>query len=113
MPFTALRGVSSSNDVSQLTGAHKLLQGLLAMPGVNVWLQTEKVNAIAERLGKSSTQVLLRWGLQHGSSVIPKASSSDHQQVTPLCTTCYAYLHMLCTLAAGPRVCAAHRHYQL
>lgn len=58
------------------------------------WLQEDVVNKMAERLGKTPSQVLLRWGLQHGSSVIPKSGSEDHQKVvvvlqsTTVCTTC-------------------------
>ena len=36
-------------------------------------LQHEVVQKIAAETGKSAGQVLLRWGLQHGSSVIPKS----------------------------------------
>ena len=45
-------------------------------------LQAEAVQKVADRLGKTPSQVLLRWGLQHGTSVIPKASSLDHQKVS-------------------------------
>ena len=48
---------------------------------VFLFLQDETVNEIAKKLGKTATQVLLRWGLQHGSSVLPKSSNSDHLQV--------------------------------
>src|SRR4051812_36370734 len=37
-------------------------------------LQDPVIAAIAERHGKSSAQVMLRWGLQHGRSVIPKST---------------------------------------
>ena len=44
-------------------------------------LQDKIVNEIAEKLGKTPTQVLLRWGLQHGSSVLPKSVNPDHLKV--------------------------------
>ncbi|CAG6391917.1 aldo/keto reductase [Streptomyces cocklensis] len=37
-------------------------------------LQDPVVTRIAERHGKSPAQVLLRWGIQHGRSVIPKST---------------------------------------
>ena len=36
---------------------------------------------IAKRNGKTVAQTLLRWGLQHGTSVIPKSSKAEHSQV--------------------------------
>ena len=39
------------------------------------------MNEIAEKLGKTPTQVLLRWGLQHGSSVLPKSVNPQHLKV--------------------------------
>jgi diketogulonate reductase-like aldo/keto reductase len=37
-------------------------------------LEDPTIGAIAERHGKSPAQVMLRWGLQHGRSVIPKST---------------------------------------
>ena len=37
-------------------------------------LQDPTITAIAEAHGKSPAQVMLRWGLQHGRSVIPKST---------------------------------------
>lgn len=41
------------------------------------------VCAIAERLGKTPAQVVLRWGLQRGTAVIPK-SNSEHRRAENL-----------------------------
>ncbi|BDA44611.1 Aldo-keto reductase family 4 member C10 [Coccomyxa sp. Obi] len=41
-------------------------------------LQEEAVKKVADKLGKAPAQVLVRWGIQHGTSVIPKASSESH-----------------------------------
>jgi 2,5-diketo-D-gluconate reductase A len=39
--------------------------------GTGSLLQTEAVTALAERLGRTPAQVLLRWGLQKGVTVTP------------------------------------------
>jgi diketogulonate reductase-like aldo/keto reductase len=36
------------------------------------------VAAVAERLGRTPAQVMLRWGVQHGAVVIPKSSRREH-----------------------------------
>jgi len=35
-----------------------------------------KLNAIAKKLGKSPAQCLIRWGIQHGTSILPKSVNS-------------------------------------
>src|SRR3954453_8000086 len=40
-------------------------------------LQDPAIGRIAEAHGKSPAQVMLRWGLQHGRSVIPKSVRRD------------------------------------
>jgi diketogulonate reductase-like aldo/keto reductase len=35
------------------------------------------VAAVADRLGRTPAQVLLRWAIQHGAVVIPKSSRKD------------------------------------
>jgi diketogulonate reductase-like aldo/keto reductase len=48
--------------------------------GVGELLKDEvlpELGPIAERHGRSKSQVLLRWAIQHGLRVIPKASSDD------------------------------------
>ena len=44
-------------------------------------LRAPLVASIARRLGKRPAQVLIRWALQHGTSVSPKAGSHEHVQV--------------------------------
>lgn len=43
-------------------------------------LRAPLVASIARRLGKRPEQVLIRWALQHGTSVSPKAGSHEHVQ---------------------------------
>ncbi|DBA71946.1 hypothetical protein WJX79_005585 [Trebouxia sp. C0005] len=43
-------------------------------------LQDAEVAHIAKKNGKTVAQTLLRWGLQHGTSVIPKSSNPKHSQ---------------------------------
>ena len=44
-------------------------------------LEDPAVQAAALKLGKSPVQILIRWALQNGTSVIPKATSEAHLQV--------------------------------
>ena len=44
-------------------------------------LRAPLVANIARSLGKRPAQVLIRWALQHGTSVSPKAGSHEHVQV--------------------------------
>ncbi len=41
-------------------------------------LQDRMIREIAEERGRTSAQICLRWGLQKGAAVIPKASSETH-----------------------------------
>ncbi|KAF8101888.1 hypothetical protein N665_0201s0195 [Sinapis alba] len=43
-------------------------------------LQNQIVSEVAEKLGRTTAQVALRWGLQMGHSVIPKSSSEARLQ---------------------------------
>ena len=44
-------------------------------------LQEPSVQEAAKKLGKEPAQILIRWALQHGTSVIPKATSEAHLKV--------------------------------
>ena len=44
-------------------------------------VQDPEVAALAASNGRTVAQTLLRWGLQHGTSVIPKSSNPKHSQV--------------------------------
>jgi len=43
---------------------------------------TEKplIKALAQKYGRSESQILLNWGLSRGHVVIPKATSHEHQE---------------------------------
>jgi diketogulonate reductase-like aldo/keto reductase len=41
-------------------------------------LQDEKIRRIARKLGRTPAQICLRWAIQKGAVVIPKASSAEH-----------------------------------
>jgi len=40
-------------------------------------LQDKVVQEVARKLGKSPAQVLIRWAIQHGTSVIPKSTTAE------------------------------------
>lgn len=48
-------------------------------------VQDAEVKQIADSNGKTVAQTLLRWGLQHGTSVIPKSSNPKHIQARLEC----------------------------
>ena len=56
----------------------------LDMALITCLLQNETVINIANKHNKSPSQVLLAWGLQHQTSVIPRATQLSQQKVRPL-----------------------------
>ena len=71
-PSLQQRGIESANaERGIVTVAYSPL-------GLGIDLRDETVAAIAERLGKTPAQVVLRWHLQAGRVVIPKAVSPSH-----------------------------------
>lgn len=58
-----------------------VLQAYSSLGSYNATLRNDPtVNQIATELGKSPSQVLLRWATQNGIAVIPKAKSKNHLQ---------------------------------
>jgi diketogulonate reductase-like aldo/keto reductase len=51
-------------------------------------IEDPPVEAIAERIGRSPSQVLLRWCLQSGVTVIPRSKSKQHIAEVDMCHCC-------------------------
>ena len=43
-------------------------------------VNNEKLQEMAKRLNKSVTQIVLRWALQNGMSIIPKSTNISHME---------------------------------
>lgn len=54
--------------------------------GVRSSVQDPEVTQVAESNDKTVAQTLLRWGLEHGTSVIPKSSNPSHIQASVVAT---------------------------
>jgi diketogulonate reductase-like aldo/keto reductase len=52
-----------------------VLEGYSGLKGGT--LENAVVTSIAERLGRTPAQVIVRWHLQHGTVVIPKSQSPE------------------------------------
>jgi alcohol dehydrogenase (NADP+) len=85
--FTPFFGNTNCAFSLQLQGVHVMASSwpatayMLHRKEVPALLRAPLVASIARRLGKRPAQVLIRWALQHGTSVSPKAGSHDHVQV--------------------------------
>jgi diketogulonate reductase-like aldo/keto reductase len=88
----AVLGVASSKPVADqvqfsafdyrrqlLEGARERDVSLIAYSslGTGRYLGDRTVTSIAERLGRTPAQVLLRWGVQHGVPVLPKSTHRE------------------------------------
>jgi D-xylose reductase len=49
----------------------------MANPGESV-IQTELVKEIARRHDRTPAQIMLRWGVQRGTAIVPKTTSVEH-----------------------------------
>ncbi len=73
----------AQREVQEFAGAHGILtQAWSPIGGITIYRDTSHgstlddpvIGAIARAHGKSTAQVMLRWGLQQGRSVIPKST---------------------------------------
>ena len=60
-------------------GASSYFELDMAQEGESV-LNAAVVKKIADRVGKTSAQVVLRWGIQRGTSVVPKSSRVERMK---------------------------------
>jgi 2,5-diketo-D-gluconate reductase A len=61
--------------VRQLRERDVALEGYSALRGGT--LEADTIRAVAERVGRTPAQVIVRWHLQHGFVVIPKSSKAE------------------------------------
>lgn len=57
---------------------YSTLGGQYLTEGRNPVLQSEAVGGLAAAKGRTPAQIVLRWALQQGQSVVPKTSSAKH-----------------------------------
>ncbi|GAB6030466.1 hypothetical protein CHUAL_007332 [Chamberlinius hualienensis] len=65
-------------DYCKLHGIHLQAYSSLGTSTTTELLDDKVVNEVAKKLNKTPAQVLLRWAIQQGIGVIPKASNLDH-----------------------------------
>jgi diketogulonate reductase-like aldo/keto reductase len=58
-------------------GGFVAAEGKKQIPDIN---KDPIITSICQKYGKTPTQVVLKWGLQRGHAVIPKATSVEHQR---------------------------------
>ena len=73
--------IESAKEFGIIFQAYSLLgtQHSMRHNGVNPVLTNDKLKEIGEKYNKSVAQIVLRWALQHGISVIPR--SSNHERI--------------------------------
>lgn len=65
-------------DLQAYNTAHGIITQSWSPLGQGDVLKDPAVVAIADRIGRSTAQVVIAWHLAHGLSVIPKAADADH-----------------------------------
>lgn len=64
-------------DIVAFNEAHDILTEAYSPLGTGSLLAVPEINDIAEKYGKSATQVLIRWSLQHGFLPLPKSTHAE------------------------------------
>lgn len=65
-------------DLLEFCNKNRIVLTAYSPLGRGVLFQDKKIREIADRYGKTPAQICLRWGLQRGAVVIPKAGSEKH-----------------------------------
>lgn len=69
----------TDSELSQVTAYSPLGQNITGFPPV---IGHETVKSVASKLGVSPAAVLIAWGVQRGTSVIPKSVTPSRLQVS-------------------------------